>query len=106
MKEVIASCRTSLWGRRRVVRIKEFINQEKFSTVISRECAYRIDFSLPLFSLRMVLPWAKRYPAMDQERQVYVEKKVEANGAETVRYRVVGSFYVILDLVLPDDEYW
>ncbi len=102
MREIQVKCLTSLPKQQRSIDVNERMEQDEFTTTITRQCVYRVDFAVPLMFNGSAVWWAWKYPAKKSDgRTVHVTKSMDpSSGSERVRYAVRGSFYVIMNLML------
>ena len=97
MREIIVRNLTSSDLLNRDCRVMETLRQGESSTTIVRRCTYHVASRITVSSMSDSIQWAKTLDPMP-ERQVYVTKDLDPDtGGEQVSYKVLGSFYVVLD---------
>ncbi|MBI2885394.1 MAG: hypothetical protein HYY15_04395 [Candidatus Omnitrophica bacterium] len=97
MREIIVRNLTSPNLLNRDCRVMETLRQGEASTTVVRRCTYHVASRITVPSTTDSIHWAQTLDP-PPERQVYVTKDLDPDtGREQVSYKVLGSFYVVLD---------
>ena len=97
MRDIVIRNLTSGDWHNRDCLVTEVMRQGESVATVTRRCTYRVEARTTVLSTDDSIRWAK---TLDPHlpRQVYVTKDLDPEtGHERVVYKVLGSFYVVLD---------
>ena len=97
IREIVVRSLTSGDWRNRDCVVTEIMRQGESMTTVTRRCTYRIESRMTVPALNDSIQWAQRLDP-HPPRQVFITKEFDPElGTEHVTYKVLGSFYVVME---------
>lgn len=94
MREILVNVEDLSNSRR--VDVGEFIASDKAVTCVNRACIYSVLRQISIPNLNYCIQWAQSSLPPPAQREIFLIK--DYDKGQSIEYRVVGCFYVVINL--------